>query len=446
MQTEATPPSPPEAPARGRYGWYVVGVLMLAYTLSYIDRQMMTLLVGPVRAALHISDLQLSLLHGLAFAVFYTVLGLPMGRLADRHDRRNLISAGIATWSVMTSLCGTVRGYGQLFCARIGVGVGEATLSPAAYSLLTDIFPPATRSRALAVFTSGIYIGAAAATFGGGYLVSVIPAMELPLLGHREPWQIIFLVIGVLGLPMTLLTFTIREPVRRELSAMYGARTTLTEAWTYVRGKFAAYGLITLGISVFATLTNGIKSWIPTFLMRTYGMSPGQVGVQFGMILLVCGAGGVACAGFAAAALERRGLRTANLWVAALGAALIVPFGIAAPLAPTAVDSLALYAVVIFLCGVPFGVGPGAIQEITPNQLRGTVSSMYLFWLNLLGIGLGPSLVAAFTDLVFKSDRALNLSLAVIVVITAPLSVLLLVLGVRHQRRALAEVDFAARR
>lgn len=431
--------------ASGFYGWYVVGVLMIGYTVSYIDRQMMTLLVGPVRATLHISDLQLSMLHGLAFAVFYTILGIPMGRLADRYNRRNLIAAGIAIWSAMTCACGLAGGYGQLFLARVGVGIGEATLAPAAYSMICDYFRPQQRARALSVFTSGIYIGAAAATFGGGFLITTIPALELPLIGRREPWQIIFLLIGMLGLPMTLLLSTVREPLRRELSRTYQSGPSLADAWRYVRGQLPAYALITLGISVFATLTNGIKGWLPTFMIRTYGMSPAQVGIRLALVLLLCGSLGVAFAGFAADALGKRGVRTANLWVATLGVLALIPVGIAAPLMNTSGAALTLYAAVIFLCGVPFGVGPAAIQEITPNQLRGTVSSLYLFWVNLLGIGTGPTLVASFTDLVFHNDRALRYSLCALVIVTGPLSLLLLRLSMRFHQRALAAVDFRAR-
>jgi MFS family permease len=438
-------PSVPAAQAypSERYGWYVVAVLMLAYTVSYIDRQMMTLLVDPVRATLGISDLQLSLLHGLAFAVFYTVLGLPMGRIADRYSRRNLITAGIATWSLMTSLCGVAKSYGQLFAARCGVGVGEATLSPGAYSLLTDYFPPEKRARALSVYTSGIYIGAAAATFGGGYLITRIPPMDLPLLGQREPWQIIFLLIGLLGLPVALLILTtVKEPVRREVSSHYRVKASLGETWAYVRKNLPAFALITFGISIFATLTNGVKGWIPTFLMRTYGLTPAEVGVQFGLVLLVFGALGVAGGGFMASAMKSGTGRSPNVKVAALGALLIIPFGIAAPLMPSASLALAVYCVVIFLCGVPFGVGAAAIQEITPNQMRGTVSAMYLFGVNLLGIGTGPTLVAVFTDLVFKDDLALRYSLAAIVAVTAPLSLLLLTTGLRFHKRAIEQRDF----
>lgn len=434
---------PPQPYPSAKNGWYVVAVLMLAYTVSYIDRQMMSLLVKPVRATLHISDTQLSLLHGLAFAFFYTVLGLPMGRIADRHSRRNLMAAGIAAWSVMTSLCGAAQSYGQLFAARCGVGVGEATLSPGSYSLLTDYFPPKQRARALSVYTSGIYVGAAAATFGGGYLIDRIKPMDLLILGHREPWQIIFLLIGGLGLPLALLILlTVTEPARREVSGQHPAKASFRETWAYVRSRLGAFGLITFGISTFSTLTNGIKGWIPTFLMRTYGLTPGQVGVQFGLILLVFGALGVAGGGFLASVMRTQPARSPNVAVATLAVLLVIPFGIAAPLAPTAGLSLSLYAIVIFLCGAPFGVGAASIQEITPNQMRGTVSAMYLFWVNLLGIGIGPTLVAMLTDLVFKNDLALRYSLAAMVAVAAPTSLLLLMLGLRSHQRAIEANDF----
>ena len=160
-----------------RYGWYAVAVLILAYTFSYVDRTILTLMVKPIRASLHITDLQISLLHGLAFAIFYTLLGIPIARFADRGNRTRIIMAGIAVWSVMTALCGFARSFGQLFLARIGVGVGEAALSPAAYSMLSDYFRGNALTRALSVYTASIYIGAGLALLIGGALIASVPAM-----------------------------------------------------------------------------------------------------------------------------------------------------------------------------------------------------------------------------------------------------------------------------
>lgn len=419
-----------------RQGYYVLSVLILAYIVSYIDRTMLTLLVDPIRATLKISDLQISLLHGFAFALFYTVLGLPMGRIADRRSRRNLILSGVLFWSLATALCGLARNFWQMFVARVGVGVGEATLSPAAYSVLSDYFPPDRRSRVLGIYTSGLYLGAGIATFGGGALIAFVPAVTLPLLGHHEPWQVIFMLIGLLGLPVSLMMLTVREPPRHLSSAEANtAEIPLRAILRFMWERRRLYGSLIAGIACYAMMTNGLKGWIPTFLMRTYGWDPARVGVGFGLVLLVFGTIGTASGGFGAVWLRGRGRKDANMRLSVYAALGILPFGIAAPLMPSGELALALYAVVIFLAGVPFGVSAAAIQQVTPNRMRGQVSAIYLFWLNLAGIGTGPIVVAVFTDYVFGSDSALRYSLAALAAVTVPLSALFFWLGLGPLRR-----------
>ena len=200
------------------YAWFVVLVLTIAYTCSFIDRQILTLLIEPIRRDLHITDTQVSLLGGLAFSILYTTLGIPIARLADQTHRRNLMAAGLAFWSIMTATCGLARSFWGLFAARIGVGVGEAALSPAAFSLLADYFPPQRLARAISVYSMGLYFGAGLALMIGGSVVKAVssaPVHELPIIGEVFPWQMTFFAVGLLGLPALLLMFTIREPVRR---------------------------------------------------------------------------------------------------------------------------------------------------------------------------------------------------------------------------------------
>lgn len=428
-------------------GWYVTGVLVIAYTVSYIDRTMLTMLVDPIRRTLHISDVQISLVQGLAFAVFYTVLGFPMGRLSDRYNRRNLIIFGALAWSVMTSLCGVARSFGHMFLARVGVGVGEATLSPSAYSILSDYFPPERRARPLSVYTSAIYLGAAAATFGGGALISSIHGARLPLVGVVEPWQIVFMLIGLLGIPVALMMATIPEPPRHGLLAA-GATGAPLEALAmrtvldYMWARRGAYFLLILGISAYSMMTNGLKAWIPTFLMRTFHWSPADVGVWFGLVLVVFGTGGTVCGGVLAVWLRDRGHPDANIRVSIAAALLVLPLGIAGPLMPSGALALTFYAAVMFLGGLPFGVAAAAIQEITPNQMRGQVSAVYLVGLNLAGIGTGPIFVAFLTQVVFGDDQAIRYALACLVGFAATLSSVLLTVGLRAYRRTLSESSF----
>jgi MFS family permease len=203
------------------YSWYVVGVLMLAYTNSFIDRQILSLLIEPIRRDLQITDTQVSLLAGLAFTIFYTLMGVPIARLADQKNRRTIIAIGIASWSVMTASCGLARNFWHMFLARVGVGVGEATLSPAAMSMISDYFPVGKLARAISIYSMGVYFGAGLALIIGGMVVKlVIEAgnVVLPVVGEVFPWQMTFFFVGLLGIPIFLLMLTIREPVRRGIA------------------------------------------------------------------------------------------------------------------------------------------------------------------------------------------------------------------------------------
>jgi MFS family permease len=409
----------------------VVGVLVIAYTFSYVDRTILTLLVKPIRQSLAITDTQVSLLHGLAFAIFYTVLGIPIARLADSSNRVRVIAVGIAVWSFMTALCGMARSFGQLFLARIGVGVGEAALGPAAYSLLSDYFSGPALTRALSVYTSAIYIGAGLALVIGGAVIAMVPAMDLPGIGHLEPWQVVFLFVGTPGLAIALLMLTVREPVRAGVVAGSEGGLPVREVARFMGRQGSAYTLLIAGFSLFSLLWNGANAWIPTFFMRTFGWTPAVVGLRYGLVLLVFGTLGVIAGGMLGSRLEARGRRDANPIVGIIASALILPLGILAPLQGDAWAALALFTLFVFAGSLPYGAAAAAFQQITPNQMRGQVTAVYFFFLNLAGIGLGPTVVALFTDRVFHDDLAVKYSLAAVAVMAAPLSGLLLWLSLR---------------
>ena len=234
--------------------------------------------------------MQLSLLSGLAFALFYTCLGMPIGRLVDRASRRRIIVAGIATWSVMTALCGLSRNFTQLFLARTGVGVGEAALSPAAFSMLADLFDEATLPRALSVYSASIYAGSGLALIGGGALVGLIPALQIPGIGKLEPWQALFVAVGLPGLLVALLGLTLREPPRRHVSRRLAA-PSVAEGLRFVWARRGAYGFLIGGYAVASLLWNGAMAWLPSFFVRAYGWTLPHVGLVIGLALLVFGTG-----------------------------------------------------------------------------------------------------------------------------------------------------------
>ena len=430
--TEPTAPPPTRL-----YAWYVVAVLIVAYTFSYIDRTILTLMVGPIRATLHISDLQLSLLHGLAFAIFYTMMGVPIGRLVDRKRRTHIVAAGIGLWSVMTALCGFARSFGWMFAARIGVGVGEAALSPAAYSMMADSFEGKRLVRALSVYQSAIYLGPAIATLVSGLLLAHLPTLDTSL-GHFEPWQLVFIIIGLPGLLVALLVLTLREPARRGVGSG-DVPPSFPAVLAHMRRQVGAYGLLIFGLCCQSVAWNGATAWIPTHFMRGYGWTPADVAIGYGPVIAIFGVAGTLAGGWIAGRLRERGATDSNVRICVLAAATALPFGILAPLMPTGALSLALFAGFLFCGAMPYGGAAAAFQEITPNRMRGQVSAIYLFGLNLAGIGLGPTIVASATAL-YGGDAMVSRAIATVVGIAATASTIILWLALRPYRRAMAQL------
>jgi MFS family permease len=314
-----------------------------------------------------------------------------------------------------------------MFLARVGVGVGEAALSPAAFSLLADYFPPAKRARALSVYSAAIYVGTGVANIAGGAAIALVPAMVLPVVGEMEPWRMVFVIVGLPGILVCALMATVREPARTGLMAGQGAAQEIpfSRVYAFVWERKRVYGLMVLSFGVKSMLWNGITAWVPAHMARTYGWAPGETGLWYGLAMAAFGTAGIITGGSVSSRMRSQGKPEGYLWVAIVAALVMLPVGMIAPLMPTGELSLAVYCVFIFFGSFPVGAQATAFQEITPNQMRAQVSALYLFGNNLMGIGLGPSLVAAFTTFVFADDLALRYSLIVVTAIVAPTSALI---------------------
>jgi MFS family permease len=441
------PPTNPESYPSTGYAWFVVGLLTVAYVFSFIDRQILSLMVAPIRHDLGISDFQMSLLMGASFAVFYSLFGIPLGWLADTKSRRLLIAAGVALWSVLTAGCGLTRKFWQLALMRMGVGVGEATLSPAAYSLISDYFRPELRSTAISVYSMGIYLGAGLSFIVGGVVIKLTSGQEdfvIPLLGAVRAWQLVFFLVGLPGLLVAALMLVIREPARKGLHRAKGGddgtpTTSSAMLWSYFRDNRMTLGCLDVGAALVALNGYGAYAWIPTFLGRRFAWSPGQTGVVFGSIVAVAGTLGIVAGGRLADSLRMRGRDDANLLVALLAAVAGIPFVVAFPLAPTATWSLVFLTPVVFFASMPFGVAPAAIQQMMPNRMRSQASALYLFVVSLIGMGIGPSLVAALTDHIFGKEN-IGYSLLCVGVCSYVGAGILLYLGLKPYRRSLEYV------
>ncbi|HSN71950.1 MAG TPA: MFS transporter [Steroidobacteraceae bacterium] len=446
LQPTAYSPSsaaPPPWPSP-RHAWYVIFVLMVAYTLSYIDRTIVDLLVEPIKADLGLSDTQFSLLRGLAFAIFYTVLGIPFGIWADHSNRRNIIAIGIAFWSLMTALCGFARTFGQLFLARVGVGIGEAALTPAAYSMIADYFPPEKRGRALGVYAMGVFIGIGLAIMIGGFVVAAVarvPVVTLPIVGEIRSWQVAFMAVGLPGLLVALWVMTIAEPLRRGAGAPEHPWSMFRQALVFIRSQWRFFALHFGGYALLTMLFNALTAWIPAYLIRTHGYTAGDIAITYGPLLLVFGSAGIYCGGWLADTLRKRGHRDAEMRAGLYSALLLWPFAALTTLMPTDTLALAMLAPLLFFASFPFAAAASALQLVTPNRLRAQVSAFYLLIVNLTGIGFGGTLTALVTDYVFADELAVGRAMALVGLILAPLAAILLWRGMYHLRLSAAASD-----
>ena len=429
------------------YPNYVLGVLLLAYIFSFVDRQILSLMVGPIRRDLAISDFEMSLLQGWAFAIFYSVMAFPIARLADRWNRRSIIAGGIALWSLMTAGCGLARSYASLFLMRVGVGVGEAALSPPTYSLLSDYFPPQRLARAMAVFSMGLSLGGGAAYLIGGLVVELVartPGIVLPLVGEMRSWQVVFFIVGLPGLVIALLMRAIREPARRgEWLDDHGRPQALpvSQLLRYFGRRRQLYISFPLGTALLGIFGYGIMAWYPTFLIRTYGLSVGETGLYFGLTYLIFGPLGTYYGARFAEWLEQRGHRDAHLRTVMLASiALVIP-GVIGPLMPNAPLALLVLAPTIFLKCSYYGSSGAALQLVTPNQMRAQATALQIFFGNIIGMTVGASSIAALTDFVFRDDNALRYSMAIVAALACPAAALVLKTCLKPYARARAEFE-----
>ncbi|SDV02817.1 spinster family MFS transporter [Pseudomonas sihuiensis] len=422
--------------------WTTVAILMVAYVLSFVDRQILNLLVEPIRRDLAINDTQMSLLMGLSFALFYTVCGIPLGRVADTRSRRGLIAVGILFWSAATAACGMAKLYWQFLLCRIGVGVGEAALSPAAYSLIADSFPAERRATAISVYSMGVYLGSGLAFLVGGLVIQFASAqgdVTLPVLGEVRPWQLIFLILGGAGVLFTLLMFAVKEPARRGAGA--GVAVPLSEVGRYIRANRRTVLLHNFGFAGLAFAGYGSAAWIPTFFIRTHGWDAGQVGIVYGSIVAVFGCLGIVFGGRLADWMAKRGRSDANMRVGLYAALGALPMVVLYPLMDSAFWASVLMAPTVFCLSMPFGVAPAAIQEIMPNSMRGQASAIYLFVITLIGLGVGPTAVALVTDFVFADDAALRYSLLIITTLAVSTSIILLAKSLKPYRESVTRLE-----
>jgi MFS family permease len=392
---------PPSAQA-----WYCVIALALAVMINFLDRGILTLLVEPIKKDLKLSDVQMSLIMGFAFTFFYAVLGLPVARLIDRKSRKLILATGITIWSVMTVVCGLATSFWHLFIARMGLGVGETTSGPSAYSLLSDYFPPHRLPRAISVMQIGFVLGSGGSLILGASIITFVaahPDLSLPVVGHLHGWQMVLMLVSIPGFLVAAIMASVREP--RRMGGAQAEPTPIVEIFRFIlRHKFVYLPLF-IGMSLRSAQMFGLQAWGPAFYGRTYGWSAARVGYITGPILVLASIAGLALGWWLAEHYWKKNVHDGNVRVVVLSTLVSVPAGIAFPLMPNAWLAIACFAFQYMTSMMAAAPENAAVQTVTPNRLRGQMTFLFLFLMNVVGMGFGPVVVGALSQYAFGEEH-----------------------------------------
>ena len=384
---------------------YALGVLVVVYTFNFIDRQILSILLEPIKQDLGLSDSALGMLTGFAFALFYATLGIPIARFADRSNRRNLIAWALAIWSAMTAVSGLAQNFWHLLLARIGVGVGEAGCSPPAHSMLADYFPTENRATALGIYSLGIPFGILFGFIAGGWL------------NEFFGWRVAFFIVGVPGLLLAILVrFTLREPPRGMAEGRIAdeEQPTIMETFRFLWSK-RSFRHMAVGGGLTAFVGYGVITWVPSFLIRSYGMSTGDVGTYLGLILGIPGGIGIALGGYLA---DRYGARDTRwyLWIVSVALIASTPLFFGVYLSSTAFASLMFLILPILLGNFYQATTFSQTQGLVSLRMRSVAAAVLLFILNMIGLGAGPQAVGILSDILQPSygDESLRYALLIL--------------------------------
>ncbi len=422
--------SSPHSRAKGSsfYAWTVIVLFGLANAIAFIDRGFLNLVVEPIRISLNLSDFQIGVLIGPAFILFYSLVALPIGWLSDRVSRKKIILAGLVFWSISMSWTGAASRFWQILSARMGVGVGEATLNPAAISIISDLVPRKAVSKAVALFIAIGALGAGLGSILGGFLLGWLPHAHglraLPVVGAMATWQQAFVVLGLPGLVLALLTtLVVREPDRMS-SADQGGAFSWRQTGRYLIAHRTSTLDIMFGFALISALP-AVGAWTPAFLSRTFGWTPAHIGPWFGLVQFITNPAGIFLGGLVSDRLRHRGMKDGNVRVILVCLAAAFPFFMLFPLMPSGELSLIVYAPANFFMMVCFGASTPVIPLLVPRGMRAQGLAIMFLTANLPG-SLGPMIIPMLTQYMFHDPKALRFALLVIPVLICPSSALVL--------------------
>ena len=410
--------------------WWALLLLTATYTFSFIDRQIINLLVDPIRADLSLSDSQVSFLQGLAFVLPYVILSIPLGRIVDRANRIRVLVFGILIWTVSCVTCGLAKNFWQLGVARMGVGAGEASVTPASWSLLADYFPEDRRALPVSIFLMGPYLGAGLSLILGAEVVgwaSGLGAIELPMVGALAPWQLTFMLVALPGLLMVFLLPLLREPPRTQRLTQTAEPLSWGDVANYVWPRRGVFGAYLLGAPFIVLVLYALQAWVPSLLIRVHGLEIVDAGRYYGTIALLAGSAGVLSGPVAARWLATRmDPDRAPLITSIWSTSLLIPVLVGAGLAESLSWALVLITGASYLVTFPLALFATGLQSASPNEMRGLMAGCFVLSTNLIGLALGPTSVALASDYIFESTQAVGSSLALVGATVLPMAVLLL--------------------
>jgi MFS family permease len=394
------------------YAWFVVVTMLIANVISLTDRMVISLLVVPIQDDLHLADADMGWIMGIAFGLFYSLMGLPLGRMVDRLHRARLIAGGMFIWSMMTIASGLSDSFWELFFARMGVGIGEAVLAPAAWSLVADMFPPNARAKALSVIQLGGIVGVSMGYLLGGMVFSLAKSPEIfagTLFEGLTPWRTVFILAAIPGLLLMLLVATIREP----RAAARVTSVPLSDVTRYLRGSGRALFPVLLGLACIMVTIFSVNAWTPALITRKFGLSSDEIGFYFGLATFFGGVPGTLAGGWLTDRAMRAGRHDVYWIIPVIGAAGVFPLLALIDHVGTVDQLIVLIGLFYFISLLPNGVIIAYSQRASPPRMRGTIGALNILCGNLIGYS-GPATVAFVSDGILGGKAHIGQALAIV--------------------------------
>ena len=421
-----------------KHSYSAVAILTLAQIFAFIDRQIPSMLVEPIKQDFNLTDSQIALLGGAAFSIFYAIMALPIGYAVDRYQRTKVLGTGIFLWSLMTALAGLANSFGKLFGARIGVAVGEAVMAPTSVSLVSDSFPENKQGKPMGIITAGVYIGIGITLLGGGILIDYLTSIggiTLPLIGYLKPWQATFMIVGIPGLLLAIAAFYLKEPKRLEEQTdkqLKDRKNVFLHLKEHRKTLIPMFG----GLIFMALIFYSFSFWAPTMMIRTFDISLTEVGFILGMITIISSITGTIAAGSAVDYLRNKNYSDAPVRAAMIAVILALPPVISLSFVQNELGAWICIALYLLFISSFAPLGLLAISGVSTGNVKGQTAAIHAFLMMAFGLSLGPQLTAFFTDFVFVDPNLLINSVSLTGLIVLPISALLFKLSLSRYRES----------